>query len=476
MVYNPLSYFLFLFITYLVFYLCPDHRRRPLLLFAGYLFYVLFNAVYLLAALIVVTCISYVCGIRMAEQQDLLSRKRWFLTGISVCLATLAIFKYLHGFELFLHDGLGVEGILPVTITSIGVSYYTFQAISYLVDVYLEVEEAERHFGQYALYLSFFPKLLQGPIERAGDLIPQLKRPYRFDYDACRSGLFLFTWGMFKKVVLADRIALYADKVFDNVHDFSGLALVIGIYAYALQIYFDFAGYTDMARGAARLFGINLTENFNSPYLATSIADFWRRWHITFSRWILDYIFAPLQMAWRNKGQAGTAAALLITFFVSGIWHGATVGFVIWGLLHGVYLAVSIYYRPYQKKLHKLLGVEKSRLLNWWQVLVTFNLVSFSWVFFRARNLGDAWYMVKNLFNGVSGVDAIFSSRGALENGITLIVIFIMLLVAVMKRNVSFSSVSSLPSHVRWSLYVMLPVAILLLYTDSNNTFIYFKF
>jgi len=183
--------------------------------------------------------------------------------------------------------------------------------------------------------------------------------------------MLLFTWGLFKKVVVADRLALYADQVYNNVHDYTGLSLIIGTYAFALQIYFDFSAYTDMARGTGRMFSINLTENFNHPYLATSIADFWRRWHISFSRWILDYIFKPLQMEWRNWGQAGTALALIVTFLVCGIWHGATWGFIFWGLLHGIYMAASIYYRPYQKRLHKWLGVEKSTWLKWWQIFVT---------------------------------------------------------------------------------------------------------
>lgn len=395
MAFNSLAFFLFLPVVYILFYFTPDAWRWLVLLLASYGFYFALKVPYLPAVLFMVTCISYACGLRIAAQKDESARKRWFWIGSISCVAILAVMKYLPFLESQANSTFGLNSTLSATIVMVGISYYTFQAISYLADIYLEVvDEPEYHFGRYALSLAFFPKLLQGPIERAGDLLPQLKQPYRFEYDVMRSGMLLFTWGLFKKVVVADRLALYADQVFNNVHDYTGLSLLIGIYAYALQIYFDFSAYTDMARGTGRMFGISLTENFNSPYLATSIADFWRRWHISFSRWILDYIFKPLQLGWRNWGQAVTALALIITFLVSGIWHGATWGFVIWGLLHGVYLASSTFYRPYQKRLHQWLRVEKSPWLKWWQILVTFNLVSFAWVFFRANSLSDAWYLV----------------------------------------------------------------------------------
>ncbi|WP_041974986.1 MBOAT family protein, partial [Geobacter sp. OR-1] len=390
MTFTSLKFYLFLPVVYLIFHFIPDRWRWLVLVTASYGFYASFNAPYLLAVLLVVTCISYVCGLRIASHKDESSRKHWLQVGVVACVVILALLKYLPFLEAQGNSIFGLSSTFSKTIISIGVSYFTFQAISYLADIYLEIEEPEHHFGYFALYLAFFPKLLQGPIERAGDLLPQLKQTYHFDYDAIRSGMLLFTWGLFKKVVIAERFALYADQVYSNVYNYTGLPLILATYAYAFQIYFDFSAYTDMARGAAQMFGIKLTENFNSPYLATSISEFWRRWHISFSRWILDYIFKPLQMGWRGWGQSGTAMALLVTFFISGVWHGATWGFVIWGVLHGVYLALSTFYKPYQKRLHKWLGIEKSIWLKYWQIFVTFNLVSFAWIFFRAKNLNDA--------------------------------------------------------------------------------------
>ena len=476
MTFNSFSYFLFLPVVYLIFYLTADRWRWLVLLTASYGFYASFKAPYLLAVLLMVTGISYVCGLRIAAQQDETIRKRWLWIGSFACVAILALLKYLPFLESKANNIFGLNNTLSSTVISIGVSFFTFQAISYLADIYLEIEKPEYHFGFFALYLAFFPKLLQGPIERASALLPQLKQPYQFDYDTMRSGMLLFTWGLFKKVVVADRLALYADQIYNNVHDYTGLSLIVGTYAYALQIYFDFAGYTDMARGTGRMFGINLTENFNSPYLATSIADFWRRWHISFSRWILDYIFKPLQMMWRNWGQAGTAAALIITFLISGIWHGSSWGFVIWGLFHGIYLASSTYYRSYQKRLHKWLGVEKSKLLKWWQVFVTFNLVSFAWVFFRANSLEDAFYIVSNLIR-LQPTDML--KRFLMANGKEdLSVLAVIMCVMVLNVKMAIGNrLHAIPEYFRYFLYWIVVLGIVFYgKLFSNSTFIYQAF
>jgi len=469
MTFTSLQFYAFLPIVYLIYYFTEDRWRWMVLLVASYCFYASFMAPYLLAVLLMVTWISYTCGLCIGSHQEEQGRKRWFQIGVFACVTILAILKYIPFLEIQTSSLFGLNRSLPKIIISIGVSYFTFQAISYLADIYLELEEPETHFGRYALYMAFFPKLLQGPIERAGDLLPQLKRSYQFDYDTMRSGILLITWGLFKKVVVANRFALYADQVFNNVHNYSGLPLIIGIYAYAFQIYFDFSAYTDMARGVGRMFGINLTENFNSPYLATSIADFWRRWHISFSRWILDYIFKPLQMGWRNLGQAGTAGALLITFLISGIWHGPTWGFVIWGALHGLYLAMSTYYRPYQNIFYKKIGLEKSRFRHLWQIMVTFNLVSFAWIFFRSNELSDACYIVLNIFKHSQGI--FLTEQLRFSNCVFLFIGVIFYY--------SFNSLNKsrqiLNNKFRWVFYYVLFIVIYWLGLD-NNSFIYFKF
>ena len=484
MTFTSITYSIFLPLVYLIFYLVTSRSRWMVLLVASYGFYATFKTPRLLIVLALITVISYVCGVKLGTTDDISKRKQIFWSGITASILILGLIKYLptlcsegtshhspftsHVFGFTLHDSL---------LLSIGISYFIFQAISYVSDVYLEILEPEVHLGYHALSLAFFPKLLQGPIERAGDLLPQLRKPYQFNYDNMRIGMFMFLCGLFQKLVIADRLGAYVDPVFGNVHAFSGLPLLFVTYAYALQIYFDFSGYTQMALGTAMLFNINLTQNFNRPYLATSIADFWRRWHISFSRWILDYIFKPLQMSWRNLGVTGTALALMVTFLVSGIWHGATWGFVVWGGLHGIYLACSVFWKPWQKILHKKLRVTNSRLLRVWQTVITFNLVAFAWIFFRARSLRDACYMATSLFSGASGVGDVFMVHGK----INIVELIIALGIAVLIRNVCYDkagkcTITSSRLFIRWTFYYGIAMVILLANAGTNSSYIYFRF
>jgi alginate O-acetyltransferase complex protein AlgI len=402
MPFNSLKYFLFLPVVYLVFRLVGERMRWVILLLASLMFYAALNVPSLLAVLALVAITTYAFGIWLDEAQTPSAKRALLWGGIAANVLILTVMKYLPFISenlwalttLFSAD-THIQPLQP--FVAIGVSYYVFQAISYLVDIHLEIEKPERHFGYFALYMAFFPKLLQGPIERAGDLISQLKKVNVFDFDNVRMGMLLFIWGLFKKIVIADRLGVYVDTVYNDVHAYTGLTLLMATYAYAFQIYMDFSGYTDMALGSALLFNIKLTQNFHSPYLAISIADFWRRWHISFSRWILDYIFKPLQMQWRNWKNWGTAAALITAFLVSGIWHGASWGFVMWGGLHGVYMAVSVFYRPYQKKIHKTLKIEKTKFLKAGQVFVTFNLLCISWIIFRGKSISDAYYVFTSI-------------------------------------------------------------------------------
>jgi D-alanyl-lipoteichoic acid acyltransferase DltB (MBOAT superfamily) len=485
MPFNSPKYFLFLPVVYLVFYLVGERARLSVLLAASLLFYAALNVPYLIVVLILVTITTYSFGIWLDQAGTPEAKRALIWGGIWANLLILIVMKYLpflsENFKaLYALLSLNVQ-IQPVkALVAIGVSFIVFQAISYLVDIYLEIEKPERHFGYFALYLAFFPKLLQGPIERASDLIPQLKTRYEFNYDNMRIGMLLFTWGLFKKIVIADRLGLYVDAVYNDVHAFSGLPLLLATYAYAFQIYMDFSGYTDMALGSARLFNINLTQNFNSPYLATSVIDFWRRWHISFSRWILDYIFKPLQMQWRNWKNWGAATALIVTFLISGIWHGASWGFVIWGGLHGLYMSCSVFYKPYQKKLHKALGIENTMFLKVWQVFVMFNLVSFAWVFFRASSLNDAFYVVLHLImrsisDGVADVVNILSgSNLSRHNSIISCVSLVGILLAAFLRNQI--RLFTRPVWLRWGVYFLVTIWILLFQADGSANFLYLRF
>lgn len=479
MFFNSFEYLLFLPLVFLLFYITPDRLRWLLLLCASLLFYSSLQTWYLLAVLFAVALFTYIVG-QLLDQAENERRKRLMLwCGIIGNVAILVGMKYLpflSNSAVFMAQLFNSQFQPPhmALLLSIGVSYYVFQAISYLNDIYLEIEQPETHFGYFFLYLAFFPKLMQGPIERAGDLLPQLKQPYVFNYDNMRSGALLFATGLFKKVVIADRLAIYVDAVYGDLGSYSGLPLIMATYVYAFQIYFDFSAYTDMALGVARFFNIRLTDNFNGPYLATSVADFWRRWHITFSRWILDYIFKPLQMRWRNFRNIGTALALMVTFFVSGIWHGAGWGFIIWGLLHGLYMGCSIFYRPYQKKLHKRLGLNKTKRLKVWQVIVTFNLVSFAWIFFRADTLADALYIVTHLFQFTGNQNLLFS--GFREFELTMVLLGVVSYYVC--RYVYTYKVELFEQKVwlRWGIYYYICVFTALFCVKQASGFIYFGF
>ncbi|GFO65538.1 MBOAT family O-acyltransferase [Geomonas paludis] len=483
MPFNSLDYFLFLPAVYLVFYLVGDRARWGVLLAASFGFYAALKVPYLPAVLALVAVTTYCFGIWLHRAQAPGTKRALLWGGVAANVLVLVAMKYLP----FLSENLravtqlfSLEMQVPAVraLVAIGVSYYVFQAISYLIDIYFEIEEPEPHFGYFALYLSFFPKLLQGPIERVGDLLPQLKAPYRFDYDNMRYGMLLFAWGLFKKMVLADRLGIYADAVYNDVHAASAMQLVLGTYAYAFQIFMDFSGYTDMALGTARLFNINLTQNFNSPYLATSVADFWRRWHISFSRWILDYIFKPLQMQWRDWRTWGTALALVAAFLVSGIWHGASWGFVIWGGLHGLYMACSVFYKPYQKKIYQKLGIQKSPYLKYWQMLVTFHLVCLAWIFFRVNSLSDALYICTFKFLSAGRQGASLLVHG-FDRGDARLVVAAGALVALgglLARHQRAQGIWNGSALLRWGCYNGLVLALIFLGVKSKGTFIYFNF
>jgi alginate O-acetyltransferase complex protein AlgI len=330
------------------------------------------------------------------------SRGLWLLIGLVTNLAPLLFFKYarfsagnLNTLLSWLHLPLKLPDPAPLMpfglqyLLPIGISFYTFQSLSYLIDFHLGKLERERSLLRFANFVCFFPQLLAGPIERAGHMLPQFARFPAIRGQNFTDGLSLFLVGLFKKVALSGYLSFYVERVYDNPGAASGPALLLGTIAFGWQLFFDFSGYADMARGVARFMGFDLVVNFNHPYLADSVADFWRRWHISFSRWILDYIFMPLQMLWRERPRAGTAAALLITFLVSGIWHGAAWTFIIWGLLHGLGLVAtrelerSKFYRKRVPRLFKQTAV--------------FFFVTFAWIFFRADSLSDAVLIVQRI-------------------------------------------------------------------------------
>ena len=496
---NSFTFLAFVAVVFALFYVIKGKLRWALLLLASFIFYASQKAPHLLLALGLVTLVSYWWGLKIQQSKKEGQKKTWLISGIILNGLVLFGFRYL---PLILKNIPSIaenpDWSFLGSLLTVGISFFVLQAISYLIDIYLEVLKPEQHLGYFALYLSFFPKLIQGPIERGGDLLPQLRTPYQFDYDRMRLGLWKVERGLFKKLVLADRLALFVNAVYGKPQEYYGLPLILATYLYALQIYFDFSAYTDIALGVAGMFGIRLTDNFNSPYLADSIPEFWRRWHISFSRWILDYIFKPIQLSLRNWQQWGSVIALMITFLFSGIWHGASWGFLIWGALHGLYMAGSVLFSPLTKKTLKRLKLEKNKLVKVIQVFLTFNLVSFSWIFFRAKNLTDAGYIVTHLHRGIgSSLRQLLRSftpqfsaetfqkflnpylmgqdvKGALLLIALLLVALVMAIFHAKPKLREFPL--NQPTLIRWGVYYLTVFAILFLGVFASYQFIYNQF
>jgi alginate O-acetyltransferase complex protein AlgI len=499
MLFNSFQFFLFFTTVFFCFYFARDNNRWVVLLVASIVFYSAVNSTYLILVIALVTLIGYFFG-RWIDRSASEQHKKWvYWSGVLILLSLLIYLRYtpflVTEFNallklLSLNTGL----VVPPLLLSIGVSFYIFQVISYLTDIRLGIQVPEHHFGYFALYVSFFPKILQGPIERAEKLLPQLHTPYVFDYEKTRSGLLQFTWGLFKKIVIADRLALFVSEVFDHATLYSGISLILATFYFAIQIYCDFSGYTDMALGCARIFNIELTNNFNRPYFATSIAEFWRRWHISFSRWIFDYIFKPVQMFIRRMGVLGNMIALLITFLVCGIWHGPKWGYIVWGIIHGIYLALHVVYNPLQKKILNKLGLEKSIIIRGLQMSTTFSLVCFAWIFFRADTISDAFYIISHLLTGlgtylsafISSLPAIGQNRVILnpillnQSPMDQIILLFGLLVLIVGEIPSSSNwigiILKEKPLLRWCFYVMAAMCILFLGTSGKQPFMYFKF
>ena len=400
MLFNSLSFVVFFPIVALLYFGLPQRFRWIHLLAASCVFYASFIPAYLLVLAFLIV-VDYLAGL-LIERSTGTTRKTWLGLSIVANLLTLAVFKYYDfGAEnlnaVLTALGLSLSFPLLSLVLPVGLSFHTFQAMSYTIEVFRGRQPAERHLGIYALYVMFFPQLVAGPIERPQHLLGQFREKHDFDYQRVTSGLKLMSWGLFKKAVIADRAGLIVDPVFATPGLFSGSEIVVATILYAYQIYCDFSGYSDIAVGAARVIGFDLMENFRQPYLARSIAEFWQRWHISLSTWFRDYLYIPLGgnrvVAWR------WCLIILLVFLASGLWHGASWTFVVWGGLHGCYMIASRWTRSWRGRFCSLLGLDaNASLFLPIQVLTTFSIVCFAWIFFRAHDLGRALSMINRLF------------------------------------------------------------------------------
>ncbi len=337
MLFNSLSFAIFFPIVFLLYWALPHRYRWVLLLVSSYYFYMSWNVKYVLLILFT-TIISYGCARLLEKSKELLMRKLILGGAVFLCLSVLFLFKYLSFFmdNVFYAASALAIPLKPMTLKlmlPVGISFYTFQTLSYVIDVYRGEVQAEHHFGKYAVFISFFPQLVAGPIERSSSLLTQMNQEHRFDYQKVTYGLKLMAWGYYKKLVLADMLAVYVDKIYGNMTAYKGIPLIAASVAFAFQIYCDFSGYSDIAIGAAKMFDINLMKNFKSPYFASSIKEFWSRWHISLSTWFRDYLYIPLGGS--RCSRLKHCRNLMITFLCSGLWHGADWTYVIWGGIHG---------------------------------------------------------------------------------------------------------------------------------------------
>ena len=408
MLFNSLQFLVFLPLVVLMYYIIPARFKHIWLLMCSYYFYMCWNAMYALL-LLTSTLITWLCGLGIARtnasgaapEKKLRLRKLVLIASLVINLAILFFFKYFDfafnslnallsplGFQL---NRPGIDVLLPV-----GISFYTFQALGYTVDVYRGEITAEKSITRYALFVSFFPQLVAGPIERSKNLLGQLAVPHKFRFENLREGLLLMLWGFFMKIVIADRAALFVDTVYNNHADYGGVFVLMATLFFIFQVYCDFGGYSAIAMGTAKMLGIDLMDNFQTPFLSTSISEFWRRWHVSLSSWFRDYVYIPL--GGNRKGTARKYFNILLTCTASGLWHGANWTYVAWGLLNGGYQVVGAILKPLRQKLSAILGLDQESLGHKIVcILFTDMLFLLSMVFFRASSISAALHILRSM-------------------------------------------------------------------------------
>lgn len=482
MLFNSLSFAIFLPIVFGLYWLLHGKLRwqNIMLMAASYYFYACWDWRFLFL-LAFSTFLDYYTGLRIEKSEKTGTRKFWFWLSIIANLGFLGFFKYYNffaeSFSEFL-SGFGIHSepwVLNI-ILPVGISFYTFHGLSYVIDIYKKRIRAEKNLIDYALFVSFFPLLVAGPIERATHLLPQLKKPRNFNYNNAVDGLRQILWGLFKKMVIADNCAHYANIIFNDYGSHSGTTLAFGAMLFAFQIYGDFSGYSDIALGTARLFGIDLLRNFNYPYFSRDIAEFWRRWHISLSTWFRDYLYIPLGGS--RGGNWMRIRNTFIIFIVSGFWHGANWTFIVWGFLNALFIMPSIAMKTNRNNLDT---VAEGRIFPSFrellQVLITFALACFCWIFFRAESVTDAFSYIVRMF---STWNHAIGYPYKLLNGNVSILFFvaIMFIFEWLMRNhlhpLRFEY-TPLNRFLRWSIYIFLTISILW-YAGEEAEFIYFQF
>ncbi len=479
MLFNSFSFAIFLPIVFILFWLLQRGKleyQNRLLLIASYIFYAGWDLRFLFL-LIFSTVLDYYTGIKMAESETKNQKKIWFWLSISINLGFLGVFKYFNFFatsfsEALSHLGMQVNAWSLKVILPVGISFYTFHGLSYVIDIYNSKIKPERDFVIYSLFVSFFPLLVAGPIERATHLLPQIQQKRVFKYQKCVDGLRQILWGLFKKIVIADNCAQYTNIIFNNSEDYNGSTLFLGAILFAFQIYCDFSGYSDIALGTARLLGIELLRNFSFPYFSRDIAEFWRRWHISLSTWFRDYLYIPL-----GGSKGGTWMKVrntFIIFLVSGFWHGANWTFIVWGLLNALFIMPSILLKTNRDNL-EIVAKDKNlpTFKEFLSITLTFSLVVLAWVFFRADNISQAIGIVSEIFSF-----SFFNKLQLLPKSLfVLIILFMITEWRGRHKQYGLQIIENINNaYIRFLFYYVIIGVILLFGNFSENQFIYFQF
>lgn len=480
MLFNSLNFAFFLPVIFILYWLVNKQGLRVqniLLLIASYYFYSCWDYRFLFL-LVFSTVLDYFTGIKMSEARSIRGKKAWFWLSVVVNLGFLGVFKYYNFFaqsfvDMFAYFGVHMQLSTINVILPVGISFYTFHGLSYVIDIYKDRIKPERNFIDYSLFVSFFPLLVAGPIERATHLLPQIKRKRHFDYVKAIDGLRQILWGLFKKVVIADNCAEYANLIFNHSSNYSGSTLVLGALLFTFQIYCDFSGYSDIAIGTARLLGIELLRNFAFPYFSRDIAEFWRRWHISLSSWFKDYLYIPLGGS--KGGLWMRVRNTFIIFLVSGFWHGANWTFIIWGGLNALFIMPSIIFKTNRSNLDI---VAKGRLLpsarELFDIVLTFSLTVLAWIFFRSASVGQAIQIIGSIFT-----KDLFRAPQTSPRPVILVIIILFMIIEWIGREGKYAieniGIRWTPV-LRWSFYSFIIVCIGMYMQTTGSDFIYFQF
>ena len=483
MLFNSFQFLVFFPIVVTVFFALPDRARNVFLLIASYYFYMCWRPAYI-AVIWFITLLDYFAGIMIEDATE--ERSRRFFLGVSILgnFGLLFVFKYFDFFGGSLSQALRPLRLFDIPtlhfLLPIGLSFHTFQAVSYTIEVYRRRVPAEHNLLDYALYVSFFPQMVAGPIERPYHLLPQFKTPKRVEFASVRYGLELAMWGFFKKVVIADRVAALVNTVYRSPRTFSGPILTLATLFFSIQIYCDFSGYSDIAIGCARIMGFDLMTNFRQPYFSQSIEEFWHRWHISLSTWFRDYLYIPL--GGNRVSTPRWCANILVVFTVSGLWHGANWTFVAWGAVHGIFYVVGRGTARLRKSLAQMLGEPSMpRLWTAWRMLFIFALVTAAWVFFRAQSLSDAQFVLTHFYRRgnfrLADLDVFHVGLARSDLLIATVMIAVTLVVdwLLMKESAAARRIWSV-RPVRWTLYYACAYSIVFFGVFEHLEFIYFRF